>query len=250
MPHRKPGFWLDILGNRHRRRIIQLCSVRPLYPQKIAEILGITVPAVIKHLQELEKYGIVVKKTEPRAEGGRELQYYYVPFRPRFNFNLASDDLVEIDITDESDKEVPSTPSRGKIIDLDSITSEEVISIRENVKTFIHLEHERIEVTKKLNKLHEKQRFFFRSMRSTNSPQQQILLKIIRFILDRYGFDEPFSQQDLEKGLGIDIESAKDVLQILSGDLNIISKIYSENPVEIEQWIINPNETKDSMDYG
>ena len=202
MSHRKAGFWLDILGNRYRRRIIQLCSVRPLYPQKIAEILGITVPAVIKHLQELEKYGIVVKKTESRAEGGRELQYYYVPFRPRFNFNLANDDLVEIDIIDESDKEIPSTPSRKKIIDLDSISTEEVNEIQEKVKTFIILEHERIEIMEKLHKLHEKQRFFFKSIRSSDH-QQQILLKIIRFILYRYGFDNPYSEEDLTKDFGI-----------------------------------------------
>ena len=49
MPKPKPEDFLNLLGNKHRRRIIQLCSIRPLYPQKIAEILGITVPAVIKH---------------------------------------------------------------------------------------------------------------------------------------------------------------------------------------------------------
>ena len=249
MPHPRAEDWLNLLGNKHRRQIIRLCSIRPLYPQKIAEILGLTPAAVIKHLQELEKNNIVVKKTEPRAEGGRDIQYYYVPFRPRFNFNLANNDLVEIDIVDESDQEVPPTTSRKKLIDLDSISSEDGKEIQEKIKTFIGLEQERNEVTEKLQKLHVKQRTFFSTLRSMN-PQHQMLLKIIRFLLDRYGFDMPFTENDIVTGLGVDEESAHEIIQVLSNVLNIISMIPSPDSSAPPTWILNSFIDKNKREYS
>lgn len=107
MPRLNADDWLDILSNKYRRRILRLCSMRPCYPQEISKLLNLTPAAVSKHLQELEKRNLVVRREEVRSEGGRNIQYYYAPFRPRFNFNMASNDLIDIEITDESENSVP-----------------------------------------------------------------------------------------------------------------------------------------------
>lgn len=226
--------WFFVLGNKHRRQIMRLCSIRPCYPQQIAEILHLSPSLVTKHIAELEKRNFILKREEQRSEGGRNLQYYFVPFRPRFNFSLANDDLVEIDIIDESEKDVPTTPSRKRIIDITQIDQNEKNDLQEKLKAFISLEEERIEVHKKMQELHEKQRSFFKSIRSNNS-QQQILVKIMRFLLDAYGFNGSFSQKDLETDLGVDSESAQEIIQIFSTILNVIKKNSSNEDL----WVIN-----------
>ena len=250
MSNPKPEDFLNLLGNKHRRRIMKLCSIRPLYPQKIAEILGLTPAAVIKHLQELEKSKMIIKKTEPRAEGGRDIQYYYVPFRPRFNFNLANEDLIEIDIVDESDKDVPATPSRKKFLDTESINDEEYNIIKNKFNRFLELEKERIEINNKFKALHERQFALFRKIRSQN-PQQQLLFKVFRFLLDRYGFEEEFSERDIIENLGVDEMSAREIIDVLSHKLEIIipSSGIKQSSSSITMWKIKSSKSKNQMDY-
>jgi ArsR family transcriptional regulator len=50
---------LDILGNRNRRRILQLLSHRPHYVSEISERLGVGPKAVIDHLSLLEDADLV-----------------------------------------------------------------------------------------------------------------------------------------------------------------------------------------------
>jgi len=241
--------WFFILSNKHRRQIMRLCSIRPCYPQEISKLLNISPPLVIKHIQELEKRNIIVKREETRVEGGRNIQYYFVPFRPRFNFSLANDDLVEIDIIDESEKEVPHTPSRKKLIDIESIDENEQEKMKENFKKFIDLEHERIEIHQKLAELHNKQKFFFKSIK-TESSQQQLLLKIIRFLLDRYGFTNEFSREDLIMGLGIDDESVNEIIQVLHHKLQIISLIISADSAQLEKFIVKSESPSDKDKFN
>jgi predicted transcriptional regulator len=240
--------WLDVLSNKHRRKILRLCSIRPCYPQEISRLLDLTPTAVIKHLQELEKNNLIVKREETRSEGGRPIQYYHVPFRPRFNFNLASKDLIDIEIVDETDKSVPETHSRNKLLDRESF-KDEIGSIKSNYKILINHEKEKIEAFRKLRKLQHEQERFFKTIQSKNSSQQQILFKIIRFLIDRFGFDKTFSHQDIMDGLGIDLDSAEEIIQILSIDLDIISKTSSKTESSLPLWIINPIENIPKLDY-
>ena len=247
----KADDWFFILSNRHRRQILRLCSIRPCYAKEIAEKLGISRSLVSKHLQELEDRHMVVKREETREEGGRNIQYFYVPFHPQFNFSIANEDLVDIDIIDESDSNVPQTHSRSKIIDTESISSAELQSIQEKLVDFLNLEEERIEVAQKLRLLRKKQIMFFKSM-DQNTSQQQILLKIVRFLLDRYGFDTPFSKKELTDELGIDEESSDEILEMLSTDLHIIAKINDETNASGTMWKINKpqQEQKKHLDYS
>ena len=249
MPRLNADDWLDILSNKHRRRILRLCSMRPCYPQEISKLLNLTPAAVIKHLQELEKKNLVVKREEVRSEGGRNIQYYYVPFRPRFNFNLASEDLVDIEITDESDKNVPETHSRDKLLIRDNFNESSINSLKGNYKIFVQYEKEKIEAFKKLRQAQFEEEHFFRNVQTKNTSQGRLLFRIIRFLLDRYGFNNSFTHKDLMDGLGIDLESVEEIIQILASDLQIISKITSEKESTLPEWKLQSIEIDEKHDY-
>ena len=249
MPRLNADDWLDILSNKYRRRILRLCSMRPCYPQEISKLLNLTPTAVIKHLQELEKRNLVVKREEVRSEGGRNIQYYYVPFRPRFNFNLASNDLVDIEITDESDKNVPETHSRDKLLIRDNFNENQITSFRENYKILVQHEKEKIEAFNRLRQAQFEEEHFFRNIQGKNSSQGRLLFRIIRFLLDRYGFNNPFTHKDLMEGLGINLESVEEIIQLLANELKIISENKSDTESTLPKWNLISIEQKNKHDY-
>ena len=82
------------------------------------------------------------------------------------------------------------------------------------------------------------------------NPQHQMLLKIIRFLLDRYGFDMPFTENDIVTGLGVDEESAHEIIQVLSNVLNIISMNPSPDSSATPTWILNSFIDKNKREYS
>ncbi len=250
MPPLNVDDWLDILSNRYRRKILRLCSIRPCYAQEIARLLDLTPAAVIKHIQELEKRNLIVKREEPRSEGGKNIQYYYVPFRPRFNFNLASNDLIEIEISDESDKTVPETHSRSKLVSRNTFNNDEITSMKKNFEILVKYEKEKLDVFAKLQKIQFEQEHHFRSMQLKSNSHQRILYKIVRFLIDRYGFTKSFSNHDLMEGLGIDNDSVDEIIQILAIDLNIIKEILPGSESSVQMWKLNVIETENNMHYS
>jgi ArsR family transcriptional regulator len=72
---------LDILGNRNRRRIIELLRQKPCFVTEISETLMLSPKAVIEHLQMLERETILACQTDERRR-----KYYY----------LANDISVEV----------------------------------------------------------------------------------------------------------------------------------------------------------
>lgn len=76
---------LDILGNRNRRRIIELLRQKPCFVTEISETLMISPKAVIEHLQLMEREDILACQTDDRRR-----KYYY----------LANDILVDVSLRD------------------------------------------------------------------------------------------------------------------------------------------------------
>ena len=64
---------LDILGNRNRRRIIDLLRQKPCFVTEISETLMLSPKAVIEHLQLMEREEILACQTDDRRR-----KYYYL----------------------------------------------------------------------------------------------------------------------------------------------------------------------------
>lgn len=64
---------LDILGNKNRRKILQLLSSRPCYVGEITERIGLGAKAVLGHLDMLEQTGMIRADTNERRR-----KYYQI----------------------------------------------------------------------------------------------------------------------------------------------------------------------------
>jgi ArsR family transcriptional regulator len=64
---------LDILGNRNRRRIIELLRQKPCFVTEISDTLMLSPKAVIDHLQMMEREAILSCQTDNRRR-----KYYYL----------------------------------------------------------------------------------------------------------------------------------------------------------------------------
>ena len=74
---------LDILGNRNRRRIIELLRQKPCFVTEISDTLVLSPKAVIEHLQLMEREAILSCQIDNRRR-----KYYY----------LANDILVDVSL--------------------------------------------------------------------------------------------------------------------------------------------------------
>jgi ArsR family transcriptional regulator len=83
---------LDILGNRNRRRIIELLRQKPCFVTEISDTLVLSPKAVIDHLQMMEREEILSCQVDDRRR-----KYYY----------LENDILI--DISRKQVKELPAT---------------------------------------------------------------------------------------------------------------------------------------------
>jgi ArsR family transcriptional regulator len=86
---------LDILGNRNRRRIIELLRQKPCFVTEISETLMLSPKAVIDHLQMMEKETILSCQMDERRR-----KYYYLA-----NDILIDVSLKEIRIISSADEE-------------------------------------------------------------------------------------------------------------------------------------------------
>ena len=69
---------LYLLQNKVRRQILERLAREPHYPMQLAELIGVSQPAVVKHLKELEKGGMVSKNKVPSEKGGPPRTIYAV----------------------------------------------------------------------------------------------------------------------------------------------------------------------------
>jgi len=91
---------LDILGNETRCRILDLVSAQPRFISEISRELEIGQQAILRHLEELEKFGLLTsfeeEDTSERKRKGRKRKYYEIS--PNANYqifiNIDKNDLI------------------------------------------------------------------------------------------------------------------------------------------------------------
>lgn len=69
---------LSLLQNKVRRRILERLVREPHYPMQLAEIIGVSQQAIMKHLKELERGDMVSKDKVPSEKGGPPKTIYSV----------------------------------------------------------------------------------------------------------------------------------------------------------------------------
>ena len=90
---------LDILGNRNRRRIIELLRQKPCFVTEISEILMLSPKAVIDHLQMMEREAILSCQMDDRRR-----KYYYLENDILIDINLKQIQGQDV-VVEEKNKE-------------------------------------------------------------------------------------------------------------------------------------------------
>ncbi|MCX8188652.1 MAG: ArsR family transcriptional regulator [Nitrososphaeria archaeon] len=77
---------LEMIGTLNRFKILDMLREKPLSIEEIAEELNISVPAVLKHLDVLEKAKIIEAKNVRERSEGRPKKVYYLKYKiiPKF----------------------------------------------------------------------------------------------------------------------------------------------------------------------
>jgi len=88
---------LDILGNRNRRRIIELLRQKPCFVTEISETLVLSPKAVIDHLQMMEREAILSCQIDERRR-----KYYYLENDILIDINLKQVRVLAEGIDDDS----------------------------------------------------------------------------------------------------------------------------------------------------
>jgi len=88
---------LDILGNRNRRRIIELLRQKPCFVTEISERLLLSPKAVIEHLQLMEREQILGSYQDERRR-----KYYYLSHDINLIINLQKQDEVTLSPVEEN----------------------------------------------------------------------------------------------------------------------------------------------------
>ena len=88
---------LDILGNRNRRRIIELLRQKPCFVTEISETLMLSPKAVIDHLQMMEREAILSFQMDDRRR-----KYYYLENDILIDINLKQVRVLSEGIDDDS----------------------------------------------------------------------------------------------------------------------------------------------------
>ena len=82
---------LYLLQNKTRRLIVERLVREPHYAMQLAELIGVSQPAVVKHLSELESGGLVSKQKVPSKKGGPPRTIYSVDKAFSLHIDLGPD---------------------------------------------------------------------------------------------------------------------------------------------------------------
>ncbi len=100
---------LDILGSKTRRRILELLAEEPRYLLQLSKELGVTMPAIQKHLEVLKDGGLIVSFEEKSDLGAPARRYYRLKSSVYLTAGITSN-FVKIEtlpLAVEAPKDVP-----------------------------------------------------------------------------------------------------------------------------------------------
>lgn len=242
MHDKEPEFWLDILGNPHRRKLLQMLSIRPMYPQELSRKLGISPRAVQKHLKQLKDQGVLNNRKIPRKEGGKEYVFYNLNQKPFFSYDISNPAFcgvrfIKLDKREGKPwKSIPISDSEDKFnlnIDEDSINKLKrgFEIIHQSQSKLSAIEEDRHQI---LNYQEEELK---KVLTDVKFPQEvNILLNLYQHLLGKFGTSNPWSLSDVIRFLQIDYDSAMAVIEMLEKDLKLIEYDPKSSDLRSPKW--------------
>jgi ArsR family transcriptional regulator len=125
---------LDILGNRNRRRIIELLRQKPCFVTEISETLVLSPKAVIEHLQMMEREAILSCQTDERRR-----KYYFLENDILIDVSLRQVHLLASAEPDRvDDKLIKSVGVLGRMIQAHDQILENLEQVNRDIETKIN----------------------------------------------------------------------------------------------------------------
>ena len=119
---------LDILGNRNRRRIIELLRQKPCFVTEISDRLTLSPKAVIEHLQLMEREEILSYEMDERRR-----KYYF----------LSQDISVRVDLQKQEQVRIRAPGDSGARFRKSLVSLQRMVEAREELsKNLEHLDHD------------------------------------------------------------------------------------------------------------
>ena len=119
---------LDILGNRNRRRIIELLRQKPCFVTEISDRLTLSPKAVIEHLQLMEREDILAFEMDERRR-----KYYF----------LSQDISVRVNLQKQGQVHIRATGDAGTRFRKSLLSLHRMVDAREELtKNLDHLDHD------------------------------------------------------------------------------------------------------------
>jgi ArsR family transcriptional regulator len=112
---------LDILGNDTRRRILAALADEPMYFNQLAKEIEIGQQAMLRHVEALEKIGLIESYAEKSNFGAPNRKYYKLSSAFTLTISLSEDDFS---ITNKKIEASPNKESKKHHKRLDSIPEE------------------------------------------------------------------------------------------------------------------------------
>jgi ArsR family transcriptional regulator len=123
---------LDILGNRNRRRIIELLRQKPCFVTEISETLMLSPKAVIDHLQMMEREAILSCQMDDRRR-----KYYYLENDILIDINLKQVRVLAgvVDVDTKNDHLKNSVTMLGRMIKAHDMILSNLEQINHDIET-------------------------------------------------------------------------------------------------------------------
>ena len=119
---------LDILGNRNRRRIIELLRQKPCFVTEISDRLMLSPKAVIEHLQLMEREEILSFRLDERRR-----KYYFLANDISIIVNLTRKEETGGDLADRSIRFMQSLATLRRLVDAREAMNESLLTLEKNI---------------------------------------------------------------------------------------------------------------------
>jgi ArsR family transcriptional regulator len=124
---------LDILGNRNRRRIIELLRQKPCFVTEISETLMLSPKAVIDHLQMMEREAILSCQMDDRRR-----KYYYLENDILIDINLKQVQALDVEDKDTGEQLKKSVILLGRMIKAHDMILSNLEQVNHDIETKIN----------------------------------------------------------------------------------------------------------------